>query len=263
MVDLSVSMYDLEYFLLILVRVSSFIFIAPFYSLRGSPYRVRIALSLFTSILLYQVLTPSDAIVYDSLMDYLIIVMKECITGLLIGFGASICTSIINFSGYIMDMEVGFSMATLMDPATKENSSISGVFYQYILMLMLIISGMYQYFLMALADSFELIPINKSVFQMDFLLNSMISFLGNYIVIGFRICLPVFCVMVLLNAVLGILAKVSPQMNMFAVGIQFKVIVGIAIMFFTVSMLPGVADFIFTQMKVMIASFVEGMGGTL
>ena len=66
----------------------------------------------------------------------------------------------------------------------------------------------------------------------------MISFMVNYIVIGFRICLPIFCVILLLNAVLGILAKVSPQMNMFAVGIQLKILVGLAVLFFSASMLP-------------------------
>ena len=65
--------------------------------------------------------------------------------------------------------------------------------------------------------------------------------------------------MIMLNAILGILAKVSPQMNMFAVGIQIKVLVGISVLFLTTGMLPGAADFIFRQMKKMVVSFVEGM----
>lgn len=94
---------------------------------------------------------------------------------------------------------------------------------------------------------------------MDSLMNSMVRFLSEYIIIGFRICLPIFATMILLNAVLGILAKVAPQMNMFAVGIQLKVLTGLSILFFTVGMLPGASDFIFTQMKKIVVSFVEGM----
>ena len=48
-------------------------------------------------------------------------------------------------------------------------------------------------------------------------------------------------------------------MNMFAVGIQIKVLVGISVLFLTTGMLPGAADFIFRQMKKMVVSFVEGM----
>ena len=85
--------------------------------------------------------------------------------------------------------------------------------------------------------------------------------MSDYIVIGFRICLPIFCVILLLNCVLGILAKVAPQMNMFAVGIQMKVLTGLSIMFLTVRMLPGAADFIFREMKELINVFVGGMTG--
>jgi len=87
----------------------------------------------------------------------------------------------------------------------------------------------------------------------------MITFMSDYIVIGFRIVLPIFCVVLLLNAVLGILAKVSPQMNMFAVGIQIKILVGLSVIFFTIGMLPGAADFVFEEMKKMMVSFAGGM----
>ncbi len=259
MINYSFSVYDLEYFLLIMTRVSGFVFIAPFFSMTNTPARIRLGISFFVSMLLYQVLTPIEAVVYDTVMEYALIVMKEAITGLIIGFGANICMTIINFAGSIADMETGLSMATLMDPATKESTSITGVFYQYVIMLMLIATGMYRYLLGALADSFVLIPVNGAVFKADALLNSMITFLTDYVVIGFRIVLPIFCVMLLLNAILGVLAKVSPQMNMFAVGIQLKILVGIGTLFLVCSLLPGAANFIFEEMKKVIVSFVGGL----
>lgn len=259
MVSLSFSFLDLEYFLLILVRVSCFVFVAPFFSMNNTPARVRIALSVFTAILLYTTLTPTDGVVYDTVFAYAVIVAKEAITGLLIGFAANICTAIVNFAGAIADMETGLSMLTLMDPTNKQQTSVTGVYYQYVVMLMLIVSGMYRYLLGALADSFLLIPVNGAVFKGENLVNAMVKFLGDYITIGFRICLPVFCVMILLNAVLGVLAKVAPQMNMFAVGIQLKVLVGFGILFLTTGMLSGVSSAIFNEIKQVTVSFVEGM----
>lgn len=252
-------MHDLEYFLLILVRCSCFIFIAPFYSMTNTPARVKIGLSCFLAFLMYQVLTPAPAVEYNTVLGYSVIVLKEAVTGLLVGYAANICNSIIHLAGSIIDMEVGFSMVTLMDPATKESTSVSGIFYQYMVMLLLIATGMYQYILKAFAQTYTLIPVNGAILNTESLMASMLQFMGDSIIIGFRICLPVFAVMLLLNAVLGILAKVSPQLNMFAVGLQLKVLVGLSIMFLTVSMLPGASDFIFTEMKKMMVSFVEGM----
>lgn len=259
MLDVSFSIYDLEYFLLIFTRVSCFVFIAPFFSMNNTPARVRIGLSFFTSMLLYETLSPAPAIIYDTVMEYAIIVIREAVTGLLIGFGATMCTSIVNFAGSVADMETGLSMATLMDPTTRENTSITGAFYQYMIMLLMIATGMYRYLFGALADTFTLIPINGAVFHTDALLQSVIHFLTEYIIIGFRIVLPIFCVMLLLNAILGVLAKVSPQLNMFAVGMQLKIIVGLSTLYFTITLLPGAADFIFQQMKQVVTSFVDSM----
>lgn len=259
MINLSFSIYDLEYFLLILTRISCFIFVAPFFSMTNTPRRVKIGLSLCMAILLYQSLTPADAIEMKSILGFAIVVMKEAITGLLLGFSANICMAIINFAGSVADMETGLSMATLLDPATRETSSITGVFYQYFIMLMMIVSGMYRYLLGAIADSFKLIPVNGAVFHSDMLLDNMLTFLSEYLIIGFRIILPIFCVMLLLNAILGIMAKVSPQMNMFAVGMQLKVIVGVSTLFLMTGMLPGASDFIFQEIKKMMSSFAQAM----
>lgn len=259
MINLSFSIYDLEYFLLILTRISCFIFVAPFFSMTNTPRRVRLGLSLCMAILLYQSLTPADAIEMKTILGFAIVVMKEAIAGLLLGFSANICMAIINFAGSVADMETGLSMATLMDPATRETSSITGVFYQYFIMLMMIVSGMYRYLLGAIADSFKLIPVNGAVFHSDKLLDNMLTFLSEYLIIGFRIILPIFCVMLLLNAILGIMAKVSPQMNMFAVGMQLKVIVGVSTLFLMTGMLSGASDFIFQEIKKMMSSFAEAM----
>lgn len=259
MVNFSFSIYDLEFFLLILTRVSCFVFIAPFFSMQNTPATVRVGISFFTALLLYQALTPAQAVAYDSVLEYALIVMKEAVTGLLIGFSTTICSSIVNFAGSVADMEIGLSMVTLWDPTTKTNVSITGALYQYVLMLLMIVSGMYRYLFGAMADTFTLIPVNGAIFHTDRILESLITFLGDYIIIGFRIVLPVFCVLMLLNAILGVLAKVSPQMNMFSVGIQIKILVGLAIMFFTAGMLPGIADFVFEEMKRMLNAFVGAL----
>lgn len=259
MIDYSFSIYDLEYFLLILVRVSCFVYVAPFFSMKNTPANVRVAISFFTSLLLYQALTPAEAVTYSSLAGYTVIVLKEALVGLLIGLAANVCTSIVNFAGSIADMETGLSMVTLMDPTSRESTSITGALYQYVLMLMIIATGMYRYLFGALADTFILIPVNGAVFHSDSLVDSLVEFLSDYVVIGFRIVLPIFCSMLLLNAVLGVLAKVAPQMNMFAVGIQLKVLVGLSVLFLTAGMLPGIGDFVFDEMKRMIHSFVGGM----
>ena len=72
----------------------------------------------FITLLLYHTL-PETEIVYNGLLEYTVIVMKEVVTGLLLGFGTNFCTSIMSFAGQIVDMDIGLSMASMFDPTTN------------------------------------------------------------------------------------------------------------------------------------------------
>lgn len=259
MIDLSFSMLDLEYFLIILVRTSAFIFSAPFFSTIQDPKVTRIGLAVCISYLLYFTLGPRAALEYNSILGFSAIVLKETLTGLLIGVSTNICTHILGFAGRIVDMEIGLSMVSQMDPTTNQNTTFTGLIYQYAFMLIMIATGMHRFLLKAFVETYEVIPVNGAIIHGQKLLVAIITFLSDFILIGFQIALPIFIAITLLNAILGILAKVAPQLNMFTVGIQIKILVGLGMLFITTSMLPSIADTIFTEMRKIMVLFVEGM----
>ncbi len=259
MIDLSFSISELEYFLLILTRVTCFIYIAPFFGMSSTPVRIKLGLGVFLAVILYYSITPKQYAEYSTIFGYAIVVMKEAATGLIIGLGAQICIGITNFAGRLVDMEMGLAMVNQMDPTTKEQTTITGVFYQYTVMLILMISGFYQYLVRALAESFILIPVDGATFRIANLVQNFLVFLKDYLVIGFQICLPIFATIILVNAVLGILAKVAPQLNMFAVGIQIKILIGLTILYLTIRLLPYAAEMIFVEMKKMITAIVTSL----
>jgi len=258
-INYTINVSDLEYFLLVLTRISMFISVAPLYGQRGIPNRVKIGFSFFVAVLIYGTIPDKTPLDYNTVWGYAAIVLREGMTGLLIGFAANMATTIVAFAGRIIDMETGMSMANLVDPTTHQQESISGVLYQYVITLILIITGLHRYLITALAQTFILIPINKAVFDSTKLLDSIVTFLNDYIMLGFRICLPVFAVMLLLNAILGIMTKLAPQMNMFSVGMQLKVLVGLSTLFITVGMLPIVGDMISGEIRKMMVVFVNAM----
>lgn len=259
MVNYEFSLYTFEYFLMILVRIASFVFIAPFFGMNNTPKRVKIGFSVMVAIIVYQMILPKEPLEYSGAIEFAIIVVKEGITGLLIGFAANICNSIVLLSGKIIDMEIGLAMMDIFDTTSNTQASISGMMYNYFIMLLLIVTNMHHFILRALIDSYQLIPISETVFQWDHLLGSMTMYMTDLMVIGFRIVLPVFATSMILNCVLGVMAKVAPQMNMFSIGIQLKLLVGLSVMFMTIILLPNISNFIFLEMKKMVVSIIEGM----
>ena len=103
MVNFTFTLDNFEYFLLILVRITCFVYVAPLLGQTGIPNQVKIGLSFFTSILLYSVVARPE-FSYESVVGYAVVVLKEGITGLLIGFAANICNSIVLFAGTVIDM---------------------------------------------------------------------------------------------------------------------------------------------------------------
>lgn len=254
---MSFTLDYIEYALLVFTRIASIIFIVPVFGNSNIPIRVKAAISMFLSLIVMN-LVDYTAVSYEGVLGYSILVVKEAITGTLIGMGSGICLYILNFSGHMMDMEIGFAMAMELDPTTKVQTTISSVLFTNLFMLMFIVSDMHYFIIDAMFDSYQLIPIGGAKFSPS-LYQIFVKYISDYFVIGFRIILPVFACTLLLNVILGILAKVAPQMNMFVVGMQLKVFVGLALLFVLMSLLPGITDFLFDEMQMLTKLFIQAM----
>lgn len=258
MMNISFSLESIEYFVLILVRIASFMVAAPFFNMSNTPQRVKIGFAACVSVIVYEVL-PKTALTYDGMLGYSVIVVREVTTGLFIGLAANICTYIIHLAGNMIDTNIGLSMATEYDPVTMTQSAVSGNLYNYLVLLLLVVTNMQHYILRAIVDSYQVIPINGQNFDWNHLMTTMITLVTDIFVLAFRMVLPVFACIMILNVILGIMAKVAPQMNMFAVGIQLKILLGFLVMFLTIGLLPYISDFVFSEIKKIMTMMIEGM----
>lgn len=240
------SLAHVDFFLLILVRVTGFIYTAPFFSLKNVPRKVKAGFSALLAIILLQVL-PIQYFTYESNFEYIVLIAREAMIGAILGFFANIGYYILSFVGHLIDTEIGFSMVSTLDPVTNISVTITSNLYSYLVMLMMMVTDLHHRFIEALIDTYTIVPLGKGTISSNLYL-IMIRFLTNYFIIGFRIVLPVFGAILIVNVILGILAKVAPQMNMFVIGMQLKVFVGLIILYFVIQLLPSVSDLIFNNM---------------
>lgn len=248
---------NFEIFFLILVRMSGFIYTAPLFSLRNVPVRVKAGFSIFLAIILFYTI-PLSAPQYYGVIGYAILVVKEAIAGALMGLFSNIAYHILAFAGQIIDMEIGFSMINQLDPVSRARTSISSNFYGYLVLLTMVITNLHHYFIKAVIDSFHVIRLGEANFKPD-MYRLMLRFIIDYFVIAMRIVLPMFAAILVVNTILGILAKVAPQMNMFVIGIQLKVFVGLLVFYLIIGLVPSVADYIFNEMIEMFRAVIEIM----
>ena len=240
------TLQQLEFFLVLMIRITGFVYTAPFFSLKNSPRSVKIGLSLLLSLILFNV-TPYQPLEYGTVVGYALIVVKNLLAGLMLGFLANVCYQIISLAGHLIDTEIGFSMVNEFDPVTSMQVTVSGTFYEYGVMLILMVTYLHHYLIDALVDSFKIIPVGDITFN-PLIYNVGLKYVVDFFVLAFRIVLPVFGALLIVNSILAIMAKVAPQMNMFVIGMQLKVLVGLAVMLVVIELLPGVAEFIFDEM---------------
>ena len=252
---MSFTIENMEYCLMVIARVSAFVMTAPFFNYNSIPARMKAAISIMLSILVIQIHPPA-AISYTGMIGYSILVVKEIVVGLILGFMCNLCMHIVNFAGQLMDMEMGLSMANMFDPATNVQITVTGNIYNYFMMLLLVVTNMHYYIIRAVFDSFAYFNVGEAVYRGS-LKDIMVDFMVNYFIIAFRIVLPIFCCMLIINVVLGVLARAAPQMNMFVVGIQIKVLAGLAMLVVLVQTLPTVSDFIFSEMKDVMSQVIR------
>lgn len=249
------STFTVEYFetfLFVLARISGFIFTAPVFNQRTVPVRVKAILSIVISYVTFTA-TKYETPEYVGTIGMAAIVLTEVIAGMILGFVANICVMILAFAGQLADMEIGFGMAQSMNNVNNINTTVTGNYYTYVIMLVMLVSDMHLYIIKAIIDSFQVINLGEVKIAVDIYV-VLLKFLVEYFIIAFRIILPVFAAMLITNGVLAILAKAAPQMNMFVVGLQMKVVIGLAILVVTAAMIGNVADFIFDEMKLMMKS---------
>lgn len=258
MLSTSFSIYHLEFYLLIFARIAGVVSVAPIYGTRGVPRRIRVGFGLCIALVVVSAIeyTPLE---YTTIFGFTVLLVKELLLGLSVGFASNLCMSVINLSGMFIDREIGLTMVTAFDPTTNASTTISADFYNYMVLVIMLCTNMHYFIISAICDSFQVIPVGGAVFDGTTLYTIAITFMQEYFIIAFRIALPIFISITLCNVILGVLAKTAPQMNMFSVGIELKMILGLLVMVVTVMYIPNITENVYRLTEDIVLNVLKTM----
>ncbi len=223
-IDLIFKSY--EVFLIVFIRTSGIFVFSPLFNSENIPNVFKVGLSLALSGLITLTL-PSSIDLSNQIL--LILIFKELMVGIIIGFIAYIFFTAFYVMGQIIDMKIGFSMVSVVDPQSKIQVPLTGnLFYMLAFLLLLGING-HHVIIHSLIDSFTLIPIGTFVYSEEVFQIILKAFISSF-EIGFKLSTPIIAVIFLTDIVLGVLARTIPQMNVFVVGMPLKILIGVFIL---------------------------------
>ncbi len=217
-------------FLLMLTRLSGVFIASPFFGSMNIPKYIRVGTAFFMAVVFFPVVDNLPQLrLPTTVFGYAGVVLVELFIGWLIGFVAYITLSAINMAGKIMDLQVGFSMVSVMDPTSGQQNALIGSFLYNLGIIVFLVTNGHHVLLSAMVESFRAIPIMGMETNLA-ITDLMVNFTNGIFSTGVKIAMPVTFAILLTNVSLGILARTMPQLNIFVVGVPLQIIIGIFIL---------------------------------
>ncbi|MGL4818684.1 MAG: flagellar biosynthetic protein FliR [Bacilli bacterium] len=216
-------------FLLVMVRLSSYFMIVPLFSYRTIPGQHKVLFSFALSVL---VVTAIDVPILPVDAAYFMLVLKECFVGMALAFVFFFVVTTVQVAGGLIDFQVGFSMASVMDPMSGMQTPVTGrLFYTLFLFVLLVTDG-HHLLIDAVLYSYKVSPIDgmPALFTEEAFLDLFVRLFGAMFLLAISMALPLIITLLLVDVALGILTRAVPQLNIFVVGLPLKVMVNLAIL---------------------------------
>lgn len=249
---------NIDIFLLIFCRIVCGLIFLPIVEETKIPPLALAGISVALSIITTLTTNMARPIYNPTLIGFGILIVKECLIGIIIGFGIKIFFQVYLFVGMLLGMQSGMSMSQAYDPSTGTQVPIIGRFYMLGFSVIFILSGGYEWFIKTLIESFTMIPINQAVFRPQ-LTTTIIDAISNYWIVSFKLAMPIIGVLLIIDWGLGILARTVPQMNMFVIGIPLKMLVLFFLLIVTIGLFPVFNDIIIDHLVNITMNLLQGM----
>jgi len=252
------STAEIVRFLIVLLRLSGIMILAPLFSSQSIPVPVRIAFAFVVSFVLAPSM-PLNAVPPEvNLGNMAPLFLGEVMFGALLGFAAACVFAGLQFAGQVVSFQLGFSLINMIDPQSEVDSSVFSFFQNYIgLLLFLLING-HHWFLLAINESFAALPVGGFHLQAP-MAEHLIRLSAELLVIGLRIAGPVIAVSVITDIVMGVLGRAAPQINIIIVGMPLKTLIGFGCLSFSLYFLPRYLGMVYSALHETLFSLVHAI----
>ncbi len=246
-VDLLVS--KVEIFMLVLVRMTGVFVISPVFGRRNLPVYFKIGFSLILAVILTSTVALPDIHIPDSLLMFAVLVLEEFLIGVIIGFISYLFFSSVYLAGQLVDTQIGFGMANVIDPMSNMQIPITSNLYFIICILLLLSMNGHHMIIKALFDSFTIVPPGHVSFGNGVLVEDIIRIFSNIFIIGLKISAPVVATILISDVALGIIMRTVPQLNFFVVGAPLKILLGLIVISITLIFFKTLASSLISGMN--------------
>lgn len=221
-------------FLLGFFRIAPIVSVAPFFGAK-LPGGVKVGLAITMTILFVPELIATSKAEFGFNMGFVAYSLKELLMGFILGYLASIPFYIAQGSGSLIDFMRGSSSLQVQDPTMRTQTSVIGVMFNYILIIVFFQIGGLFFFLDAIFESFRILPIDKMIPAAFFNIKlafwkTIVGLATRILAISIQLAAPSIVSILMAEMFLGIANRLAPQVQIVFLGMSLKSLLGLGML---------------------------------
>lgn len=253
-----VSFQEFKTFFLVLVRISTVLFMFPFFSTRGIPFFSKVGLSLMITILLFPVLDGKIVGFPGSTVEMILMMGSELLLGMILGMMVNVFFEGVRIMGQMAGFQTGFSITNIIDPHSGVPVAILSNMAFFVAMVFFLLLNGHHVLLRSLKESFEIIQVGSLGLSGD-LFQKLIQAYGAMFIIAVKIGAPVMAALTFTQVAFGLVSKLIPQMNIMVVAFPVQIIVGLLFFGVTLHLLLGFVENTIGSLDQMLMGAMRGL----
>lgn len=227
--------------LLMITRMSGLFMLVPIFGSRNIPVQAKIGLVFFTSYVMLPVVDLHYVQSVDTFLHLANLLIIEFIIGLMFGLVMALALSCLYVAGTVIDRNIGFAMVSVINPVGTDSLPVTANLFYIMSLIVFFMTDGHHSLIRVLADTYSFAPVGRGVLNI-FVSLELVDVLQQAFSLGFKLAAPFVVTIFISNVLLGLLAKAMPGMNVFMLGMPFKIAIGFVLF---IVLVPGyVAAFV-------------------
>jgi len=227
---------EIDYYnwMLVFLRMSSFLLVLPFFSATNFPITMRVALGALSALLMTPLLPPSN-FGHLGFFGLFGVMAQEVAVGLLLGFVSRMVFYAADLAGNIVATEIGLNMAPIFNPLTHQSSPVPSTILFFLAAIVMLSLDLHHWILVGFQRTYLVLPIGGATLS-GALFETILDHTSKIFVVALQIAAPIMAVSFVVTIVFAVLSRAVPQMNVFTESFSFRIVGGLIVFGFTLNL---------------------------
>ena len=247
--------FDMNQYMIFLFascRVAGMIFFNPIFGRKSIPNVLKVGLTLVIALnAVYEI--GNISVINYTTIELMLAMLKEFAVGLTIGFIMQLFLSVFHIGGELIDLQMGFSMASMYDPTSKANISLTGNIMTSMYILLFFISNSHLALMNIVIKSFQVVPIGLQPISTR-LSVFFIELFACILAYAVQLSMAIVVTEIIVEVAVGILMRLVPNINVFVVNLQIKILVGLVVL---LTIIPALAKYMTMINSIMLERIAQ------